>query len=105
MAVVDESFERLPRVSQGDASVVGDVTACVARIGVVAGSERVWRVDDVAVDVVDLKPSSAPVEGRPYPRGTVVGVPDLGGDDRSSRVTVPAVRASWNASPTASSLR
>ena len=37
MAVVDESFERLPRVSQGDASVVDDVAACVARIVVVAG--------------------------------------------------------------------
>ena len=105
MAVVDESFERLPRVSQGDASVVGDVTACVARIGVVAGSERVGRVDDVAVDVVDLKPSSAPVEGRPYPRGTVVGVPDLGGDEQVLTRDRARGQGLWNASPTASSLR
>ena len=53
----------------------------VPRVLLVAGLESEGRVDEIAIDIVDLQPLAARVEGGLDPLGTMVGVPELGGDE------------------------
>jgi hypothetical protein len=53
----------------------------VSKILIVAGRERVGRVDQVAVGVVDLQSAATRFVGGPDPLGTVIAVPQLRGDE------------------------
>ena len=81
VAVVDEAFEGVPGVDEGDAGIVEDLALGVARVLVVAGLEGEGGVDDVAIDVVDVESAAAGVEGGLDAFGAVIGVPELGGDE------------------------
>ncbi len=81
VAVVDEAFEGVPSVDEGDAGVVEDLALGVAGVLVVAGLEGEGGVDNVAVGVVDLEPAAAAVEGGFDAFGTVIRIPEFGGDE------------------------
>src|ERR1700722_15175304 len=53
----------------------------VSRILIVTGRERVGRVDQVAVGMVDLQSAATRVVRGPDPLGTVIAVPQLRGDE------------------------
>src|SRR6202012_3136081 len=69
-----------PGVEERDVGVIDAFSLFIPRVLVVASAEGVWRVDEVAVKVVDLQPPEAGVEGGLDPLGAVVGVPEFGGD-------------------------
>jgi hypothetical protein len=80
-AVVDESFESAPGVEESGFGIVDDVAVFVARVLVVAGLEGEGRVDEIEVEVGELKASEAGFEGGFDAVGTVIGVPKFCGDE------------------------
>ncbi len=80
-AVVDESFEGTPGVEESGFRVVDDVAVFVARVLVIAGLEGEGRVDEVEVEVGELKAGEAGFEGGFDAVGTMIGVPEFCGDE------------------------
>ena len=105
-AVVDESFEGTPSVEESGFGIVDDVAVFVARVLVVAGLEGEGRVDEVEVEVGELKAGEAGFEGGFDAVGTVIGVPEFCGDEDVLAGDGPraAARPSWRAMPTSRSL-
>src|ERR1700722_9982117 len=52
----------------------------VARVLVVSGAKCEWCVHEVQIHVVEPKSVQARMQGRLYSFGSVIGVPQLGGD-------------------------
>src|ERR1041385_6169973 len=67
------------------------MSALVSRIVDVAGSEGEGRVNEIAIDMVDLQPAAACVEGRSYSLWAVVGVPQLRGNEHVVALNLPSL--------------
>ena len=76
----------MPGLRQRHAFIVDDVTARIPRVLIVAGLKSKGGVDDIAVDVIDLQPLAARVEGRLDALRPMIGVPQLG---RHEQVLAP----------------
>ena len=103
--VVDEAFERSPGLDQRHPGIIDDLTALVPRVLLVAGPKGKRGMDEIAIDLVDLQPPPAGVKCGLDPLGTMVGVPQLRGDEEVLPPNRPRLNAACIASPTASSLR
>jgi len=80
--VIDKALHGTPRLLQSDAIVVDHGPMCVAGILVFAGPEREWRVDQIEIDGVESEPVQAGLQRRLHPFGSMVVVPQLGGDEQ-----------------------
>jgi len=81
MAFVDEALERLPCLQQRHARIIDHLTVLVPRVLLVAGLEGKGSMDEIAIDGVELQPPEARIEGRLDPLWTMIGVPQLGGNE------------------------
>src|ERR1700677_223927 len=79
--VVDEALQRLPRLRQRDPFVVDHVTVLVSRILIVTRLKRIWRMDQIAIDIVHLQSAATGIERGPDPLWTMIGVPQLRGEE------------------------
>jgi hypothetical protein len=57
MTIVDEALQRPPGLHQRNARIINHPTALVPRVLFVAGLEGKGRVDDVAINMVELQSS------------------------------------------------
>ena len=81
LALVHQALQRLPRLSQCHAGIVDNLAALVLRLLVAARFEGKGRMDEIAIDMVELKSPATRLEGGFDPLGTMIVVPELGGDE------------------------
>src|SRR3954469_1606963 len=73
--LVDKAFQRPPRFGQRNPRIIDDPTVLIPRVLLVAGLKGEGRMDDVAIDLVELQPPATGVEGRPDPFRPMIRVP------------------------------
>ena len=74
-AVVNETLQRLPRLDQRHPAIIDHLTALVPRVLLIAGLKGKRRMDEIAIDIVDLQSPAARVKGWLDPLRAMVAVP------------------------------
>ena len=75
MTVVHEALQRPPCLHQRNSRIIDHPTVLVPRVLLVAGLKGKRRMDDIAVDVVELQSPATGIEGRLDPLRAMIGVP------------------------------
>lgn len=75
LPAINETFQGAPGVDQAHLVVINDVAMFVSRIVIFARLKGEWCMDEVAIDIIDLKAPATCVKRWFDPLGPMIGVP------------------------------